>query len=450
MGARRTIGPAAIAAALIGAGLALYRPVGVPRLLPGARTPAQGVPPGSSTPAALASALSWPAPRIIPPSADSADSALRVEKATSAQDAAAALERAALRDAPADFPYATSSARAGSSSASAPALRRPDRRGEPSPDSGESGPTESSPKKTSSAPPQTPSSSSSSDGLPAKRALLSKGPAPVNGEMDEEATEQTAVDVAGGASRRAALASRRRAAFPLFRPPKRSAAFKRAYSARRRRVRPLLLAKLLGRGALRPPPSTLKPPDLTILKDKRPSALPEGAAVPTRAPDPLRLETLDPRKAGAALDRRQKPHWDAGPLWHDGEARGLIDDARWLWLWTKGSRWWAAPEPDGPPLLHHHGLWWSKRRGVWFVQHEGEPWTWRRFAEWDAEGLVNLRDGVQLLYSADFTKVAVLTPGEGAVLYDAATGEELGQWLESELPRRRPRPPSDLRLPRGI
>ena len=441
MGARRAIGPAAIAAALIGAGLMLYRPGGVPQLLPGGRIPA---------PASLASAISWSAPSLlVPPTADSSDSALLTGKATSAQDAAAALERAALRDAPADFPYATSSARAGSSSpAPGPGLRRPNREKKAPPASVATAPAASAPKKIPGAPPRA-ASASSPAAVSAKRTLLSKGPAPAEGELDEEFAEQTAVDVAGGGARRRALDSRRRAAFPLFRPPKRSDAFKKA-AARRRRPRPPLLSKMLGRGALRPPPSTLKPPDLAGLNGKRPTSSPEGAAVPTRAPDPLRLETLDPRKAGAAPDRRQKPHWDGGLLWHDGEARGVIDDARWLWLWTKGSRWWAAPEPDGPPLLHHHGLWWSKRRGVWFVQHEGEPWTWRRLAEWDAQGLVRLRDGVQLLYSADFTKVAVLTPGEGAVLYDAVTGEELGQWLESELPRRRPRPPADLRLPRGI
>ena len=194
----------------------------------------------------------------------------------------------------------------------------------------------------------------------------------------------------------------------------------------------------------------MRPPDLSALASKRPARLPDGEAVPSGTSDLARVEALDPRRAGAAADRRRKAHWDPGPLWHDGEARGVIADARWLWLWTKGARWWAAPDPADPPLLRHHGLWWSKRRGVWFAVHAGEEWTWRRFAEWDAEGLLRLRDGVQLVYSADFTKVAVLTPGEGAVLYDAATGAELGQWLESELPRRRPKPPSDLRLPRGI
>ncbi|MEQ1920689.1 MAG: hypothetical protein ABL955_15980, partial [Elusimicrobiota bacterium] len=131
-------------------------------------------------------------------------------------------------------------------------------------------------------------------------------------------------------------------------------------------------------------------------------------------------------------------------------ARGVIEDARWLWLWKDQSRVWAARTPEEAPLLRHQGLWWSKQRGVWFALHDGELWSWRRFADWDAEGLIRLTDGVELVYSADFSRVAVITPGAGAVLYDAVTGAEIGQWLESELPRRRPRAPSDLRLPRGI
>ena len=101
-------------------------------------------------------------------------------------------------------------------------------------------------------------------------------------------------------------------------------------------------------------------------------------------------------------------------------------------------------------MAQQRGLLWSKQRGVWFALHEGELWNWRRFADWDAEGLIRLTDGVELVYSADFKKVAVITPGSGAVLYDAATGAEIGEWLESELPRRRPIAPAGLRLPHGI
>ncbi len=214
-------------------------------------------------------------------------------------------------------------------------------------------------------------------------------------------------------------------------------------------MRPLLLSKLLGRGALRPPPASIIPPDLSHLKGRKPLLLPDGSSVPARAYELDLLESQDPRRAQTAC-RRRAPHWDAGLLWHDGSARGQAADARWLWLWKEKTRWWAVSDPQDSPLLRHNELWWSKRRGVWFALHDGELWSWRRFSNWDAEGLLRLGDGVELVYSADFTKVAVITPGAGAVLYDAATGAELGEWLESELPRRRPRAPAELRLPRGI
>jgi hypothetical protein len=205
---------------------------------------------------------------------------------------------------------------------------------------------------------------------------------------------------------------------------------------------------MLGRGALRPPAATIIPPDLAGLDRRRPRLLPDGTPTPTRPYELDRLEDQDPRRATAC--RRRAPHWDAGPVWHDASAHGIASGRRWLWLWKEDARVWAVPDKSAPPLLRHQGLWWSRQRGVWFALHDGELWSWRRFAEWDAEGLIRLADGVELVYSADFTKVAVITPGEGASLYDAATGRELGEWREDELPRRRPRAPAGLRLPHGI
>lgn len=177
--------------------------------------------------------------------------------------------------------------------------------------------------------------------------------------------------------------------------------------------------------------------------------LPDGLAVPTRSYELDRIEAMDPRTASVPRHRKG-PHWDKGPLWHDGSARGVTQEERWLWLWRDSARWWAAADAPYASMLRHRGLWWSKQKGVWFALHEGQLWSWRRFARWDAEGLIRLTDGVEIVYSADFTKVAVITPGKGAVLYDARTGAELGEWLETELPRRRPKAPDDLRLPRGI
>lgn len=242
------------------------------------------------------------------------------------------------------------------------------------------------------------------------------------------------------AGRRSGFLRRDARGFPLFRPPRRAVVRPRAPSARR--VRPLLLSKLLGRGALRPPPGSIVPPDLSRLDARKPPVAPATFATPAD------VEARDPRKLGPAC-RKRGGHWD-GALWHDGAARGSAADGRWLWLWKAGSRWWARGAAEEPPFLRHQNLWWSKQKGVWFALHEGELWSWRRFSRWDAEGLIRLTDGVEIVYSADFKMAAVITPGAGAVLYDAATGAELGSWLESEMPRRRPRAPERLRLPSGI
>lgn len=268
------------------------------------------------------------------------------------------------------------------------------------------------------------------------------GPAPSEDNRNEAEVEADAPGPPGArpAGRRSGFFRRDARGFPLFSPPRRAVVRPRAPSARR--VRPLLLSKLLGRGALRPPPGSIVPPDLSRLDARKPPAAPGPFA------SPADIEARDPRKLVPAC-RKRGGHWD-GALWHDGAARGAAAEGRWLWLWKAGARWWARGAAAEPPFLRHQNLWWSKQKGVWFALHEGELWSWRRFSRWDAEGLIRLTDGVEIVYSADFKMAAVITPGAGAVLYDAATGAELGSWLESEMPRRRPRAPERLRLPSGI
>ncbi|MDP3544280.1 MAG: hypothetical protein Q8T11_17580, partial [Elusimicrobiota bacterium] len=288
-------------------------------------------------------------------------------------------------------------------------------------------------------------------GSPRSRALLATAPAaPASG--GRTAAVSAFSRSAAGAPAGASWSRRSARSFPLFTPPRRAglaSKAERAAAAARRRARPLLLSKLLGPGALRPPPSALTPPDLAGLDRRKPARLPDGSPVPSRPYELDRLEAHDPRRSRVA-DRRVKPHWDPGDRWHDGPATGVAADARWLWLWKEKTRVWAVGEPGLSPLLRHRELWWGKQKGVWFALHDGQLWNWRRFSDWDAEGLIRLTDGVELVYSADFTKVAVITPGAGAVLYDARTGAELGHWLEHELPARRPAAPDGLRLPRGI
>ncbi len=153
------------------------------------------------------------------------------------------------------------------------------------------------------------------------------------------------------------------------------------------------------------------------------------------------------RLAGA----RDRAHWHEGALsgwWHDGAAWGQARDGRWVWLERSGERWWAYADPKAAPALLHEGRWWLRADGLWFLVHDGQPWGYRYFARWQQEGFQS-DDGMQLLYSADGSRLAVVVPGEGAAAYDAQTGEELGRWTEAELPKRGlPRAPGGLILPR--
>lgn len=443
MAARRRAGAYAIAAALIGAGLVLQRPRRMPELRVGSRS----TPPQYSS---LAAAIVWPpAPGLA-----SATPGSITEKRPPKADGAAA----AWRDALADRPFMAASLAAPASYVSSAAARH--HRAPYSSASAAKTPRipaaafsafQAASRRMKELPGPSRPGNPSADRARAVvlRVPLARGPASADDAGGEDHDGVSAVDPRPKDPNAAAEMRRRTRSFPLFRPPRRATRKSKSATARRR-VRPLLLSKLLGRDALRPPSSSIVPPDLSGLQGRKPLLLPDGASVPTRTYELDRIEASDPRRAQAAC-RRRAPHWDIGPRWHDGAAHGLIADARWLWLWKEQTRWWAVPEAEfKAALLRHRGLWWSKQRGVWFALHDGELWTWRRFSRWDAEGLLRLADGVELVYSADFAKVAVITPGEGAVLYDAATGAELGEWLEGELPRRRPRVSAELRLPSGI
>lgn len=204
--------------------------------------------------------------------------------------------------------------------------------------------------------------------------------------------------------------------------------------------RPLLLSKLLGRRPLRPPSPALEPPSTPDLP--RPAAGPRGEELPSASAGLGALDGLDP----AALGRRGRPGdgWD-GDVWRGPGARGLARDGGWLWLKRDGERWWAFA--GGRTELFHDGVWWVKERGVWLVVHDGEPWAWRAFQDWDARGLFHPASGTEMVYSKDFARVAVISPGRGALVYDAATGEETAFVPEERMPaRRRPKAPRELSL----
>lgn len=213
---------------------------------------------------------------------------------------------------------------------------------------------------------------------------------------------------------------------------------------RSRRFRPLLLATLLGSRPLTPPPPGLRPPAaLDGLAALRPSKDASGAPVPAAPAGLAGLDQVDPEKLHR--DRRAGAHWD-GDEWHDGAARGLKSGDDWRWLYRDGPRWWALTGDPERPALRHDGLWWTKAGGVWFVVHDGEPWAWRPFQDWGAQGLFSPATGTEMVYSRDLSRVAVITPGDGAEVFDARTGAALGRIPEDRMPpRRRPRfaPPAD-------
>ncbi len=449
MGTRRRVRAAALAAALIALGLAVRRPRLVPELRPGTRSrpPAAVAVPD----AVLASAIAWP------PASGLAGAPPGAALAAARRNAGAGEGdwRDALVDRTLPPPESARAASVFSSAARAGGALGGALGGAPSsaetdhvPASGPSGsplPVRGGAGSVSARADTPPDA----DAVSARRTPLARGPADSddwNGE-DEDGSRSVAPPSGGEGPGAGTWTRRRSRAFPLFRPPRRAEAPPHR-AAERRKVRPLLLSKALGRGAVHPPPASVEPPAFPALTARKPALLPDGSPSPVRPLELLLLEDRDPRPAGPAC-RKRGPHWDDGPAWHDGAARGLAEDARWQWLWKENALWWAVREKEDPLLLHR-GLWWSKRKGVWFALHGGELWSWRRFSDWDAEGLIRLQDGVELAYSADYTKVAVITPGAGAVLYDAYTGAELGEWLEEELPRRRPRAPAGLRLQRGI
>ncbi len=214
-----------------------------------------------------------------------------------------------------------------------------------------------------------------------------------------------------------------------------------------RRLKPLLLASLIGPRALRPPPAGLVPPPTPAdWAERRPARAENGRELSGAAAGLAALDSTDPATLGR--DRRKDAHWDAD-AWHDREVRGLVRDGGWLRLQEEDGRWWAFA--GGGAQLRHDGVWWMKERGIWFVVHEGRPWAWRSFQDWDAQGLFEPSSGTEMVYSQDFARVAVITPGEGAAVFDAATGAELARVPEEGMPpRRRPKAPAELRLPPDV
>jgi hypothetical protein len=209
---------------------------------------------------------------------------------------------------------------------------------------------------------------------------------------------------------------------------------------RLRKLRPALLSRVLGRGALRAPRG-VKLPKLDPWKTPIPAAGPDGRPLSTR---PLGFEAAEDAVSPPAC-RRKKAHWEAGgEAYHEAELRGRAAQEGWSWAARADGRWWLWPEPERGPLLRHQGHWWLQSRELWFLLHDGAPWGARYLGEWGQLGFVD-PSGAQMIYSADGTRVGMIEPGVGAIVYDARTGRELGRWSADQLPRRAgPKAPASL------
>ncbi len=217
-------------------------------------------------------------------------------------------------------------------------------------------------------------------------------------------------------------------------------------AARPPRAKLLRLGAALGAKRLSPPEPGLEPPPVLLsLPERGPVQDPAGLPTPRRLAGLDAAENLNP--AQLPRDRRRGPHWDDRD-WHDGPARGLDRDGAWLWTYRDRGRVWALAGSPAAPLVRQGPAWWLRRDGMWFVVHDGQPWVWRHFADWGAQGLFQPGTGVKIVYSADFSRAAVITPGSGAQVFDADSGEFLGTIPQESLPpTRRPRAPASLPVP---
>jgi hypothetical protein len=295
-------------------------------------------------------------------------------------------------------------------------------------------------------------------GEPEPRGGAARGPGAATGRPSSSARAEGGKSGRGGA----AAGARRRAS--LFEPAQ-DAETSRTRSARRRRrrgeeraegaresaadarrFRPLLLKDELGAKPLRPPAANLEPPPaLLTLPERLPSSDAAGNPTPRGAASLAAVEELNPKALPA--DRHAGAHWD-GAQWHDGAARGVEQGGAWLPLYHDRDGWWALAGRPAAPLLRHGGAWWVKNDGVWLVVHDGEPWAVRSFHDWDAQGLFHPGSGTEIVYSADYARAAVITPGRGAEVFDARTGASLGTIPEDQMPaRRRPTAPASLPTP---
>lgn len=224
-------------------------------------------------------------------------------------------------------------------------------------------------------------------------------------------------------------------------------------TSRRRRAafRPLLLSALLGKNAIRPPQGDIPVPNLSALAQRLPKTGPDGRSWKPAAAQATHVESWRPPQRPLTECRKTKGHWHQASgswLYHDDKAWAATEEGRLGWMARQGGRWWAWTAEPEPTWLSHQGRWWWKSEGVWFLLHQAQAWAYRLFLDGRAEGLFHPGTGTSMVYSQDGGRVAVVTPGAGAVLFDALTGREIRRWSEDELKTpKKPPTPSALTFP---
>ena len=207
------------------------------------------------------------------------------------------------------------------------------------------------------------------------------------------------------------------------------------------KFKPILLSTLFGKDAIRPPKTNVQPPNMSHLPAEAPKIGPDGKPLVW---SPASLEALEAASPPQESCRSPDAHWH-GEIYHDKTAWASSAKDGWLWQEKSSGHWWAFTEPSQPTWLWHGGHWWWKSDGIWFLLHQGQPWGYRLFNEDRQEGLIHPGTGTQMVYSKDGSRVALVTPGDGAWLFDAQTGETLRRWTEDQMPpKHQPRAPTSL------
>lgn len=204
--------------------------------------------------------------------------------------------------------------------------------------------------------------------------------------------------------------------------------------------KPPTLSDWIGKGAIKAPTGKLEAPSFSPLRALFPERLPDGRTYERATPAPAVLETLTPPEdrpsyadwldKDAKRGRKAEPHWHMdGKEWvfHAGKAWGLTGGGRWTWMLESGRRWWTVAD-GAQRMVRHQDSWWWKTKDGWFLLKGGEPWAWRHFPEWEGDGVIHPTRGTQVVYSADGERVAVITPGQDTLVFDARTGGLLARF----------------------